>query len=307
MSDLTKYIKTKFLGLIIVLLILSGCLLLVFLGKLGYKELFKTSIQVEYYQKRVTAEINRMNAVIEAVQKTPQDLAYILEFHDTSKDEVKILLESVLFNNPELYGSAIAFEPYSNHKDTLFDSRYMYRNVDQLVFTNLNDSSYNYFYRDWYLIPKTLNKAIWSEPYYDEGGGYFLMSTYSVPFYKFDGKDEKFYGIVTVDVSIEWLTRTVEAVGRTLNGKAYLISENGTILSAPNKDLIFHETLFTLAKELNLPVLRKIGRELQHGKSGHIKLEKVINNEQGYAFYAPIKANKWGLIILIPKSELFKE
>ena len=61
------------------------------------------------------------------------------------------------------------------------------------MFSNLNGDEYNYFYKDWYLIPKTLNQPVWSEPYFDIGGGNLLMSTYSVPIYKLVDKNGEIY------------------------------------------------------------------------------------------------------------------
>ena len=293
--------------MVVIISIILGCLFLFFAGKLGYKLIFKKNIKIEYYHNRLSAEIKRINTVIESAQKTPQDLAYILEFHNAANAELRILLQSVMFNNTELYGCAIAFEPFKHNKDSLYDAPYVYRNGDSLVFTNLNGPEYNYIYKDWYLIPKTLMKPTWSEPYYDEGGGNSLMSTYSVPFFKFDGAKEKFYGIVTVDVSIEWLANAVESIGKVLNGRAILISENGTILSAPDKNMIFKETIFTLATENKLPILREIGRDLQQGKSGVKEIEGFENQKRWFAFYSSVPANKWGLILLLPENELLEK
>jgi Cache domain. len=307
MSKILQDIKKNFQGLAVIVVFILGCLLLFFAGKMVYKVIFKKDIRIEYYQNRLSAEVKRINTVVESAQKTPQDLAYILEFHEANIDEMNILLESVLFNNEELYGSCIAFEPYRLEKDSLYNSCYAYRENDVVKYTNLNGEKYNYFYKDWYLIPKTLKKPVWSEPYYDEGGGNSLMSTYSVPFYKLNGNKETFNGIVTVDVSVDWLTDFVKSVGRTLSGYPILVSENGTIISAFNKELIFHETIFTLAEENNLPILRQIGRALQHGKRGYIAIDKPIKGKKWYAFYCPVPANKWGLIILVPESELYDD
>ncbi len=299
-------IKTELLGIIMLAGIAIGCLFLFQAGKMAYREIFKKKLCINQFQDKLSAETKRINTIIESAQSTPQDLAAILEFHDTDDAEVKILLQSVLFNNPELFGSAIAYEAYMHNKDSLYDSPFVYRTGDTIAFTNLNGPEYNYFYKDWYLIPKTLMKPSWSEPYYDEGGGNSLMSTYSVPFYKFQGDKERFYGIVTVDVSIDILTKAVVSIGKTLKGYALLISENGTILSAPDSDLIFNETIFTLAVERKQPAFREIGRELQQGKSGYRKLVDPADQKEFYAFYSSVPANKWGLIILMEENELLK-
>lgn len=302
-----RNIETNILRMIIFVLFILGCIFLFLVGQLVYKEIFKKSIKIEYYQNRLSAEVKRIDAIIESAQKTPQDLAYILEFHDADNSETKILLESVLFNNEELFGSAIAYEPYAYNKETLYYSPYLYRQGDTVAYTNLDDPEYNYFYKDWYLVPKTLKKPIWSEPYYDSGGGNLLMSTYSVPFYKFDGNKDVFCGIITVDVSVEWLTNAVKSIGKALNGEAILISENGTIISSMSKKWTYNETIFTLATEMKLPILREIGRDLQQGKSGVKKIQEFEKSREWMAFYSSVKTNKWGLILLIPEKELTRK
>ncbi len=42
---------------------------------------------------------------------------------------------------------------------------------------------YQYFYMDCTKFPKCLMLTYWSEPYFDEGGGNILMTTYSHPIY----------------------------------------------------------------------------------------------------------------------------
>lgn len=303
MIDNRNDFKTAMLGVLIILFSILSIYMLYYAGELAYKEVFKLKIQTENFKDRMSSEVKRMNTVINSAQKTPNDLATIFEFHNTSEAEIKILLQSILFNNEELFGSAIAFEPYKYHPDSLYYSTYIHRQGDSVALSNLNGPEYDYFYKDWYLIPKTLKRPVWSEPYYDGGGGDMLMSTYSVPFFKFAGNNEQFCGIVTIDVSIEWLTRAVSSIGEVLSARAFLLSENGTVLSAPDQEWIYNETIFSLAEEKKLPILRVIGRELQQGKSG-IKNIEDKDGQNWFIFYEIIPASKWGLIMLISEDQL---
>ena len=52
----------------------------------------------------------------------------------------------------------------------------------------LGSQNYDYPCMDWYLIPQLLKQEYWSEPYYDEGGGNIIMSTYAKPLYNSDGE-----------------------------------------------------------------------------------------------------------------------
>jgi sigma-B regulation protein RsbU (phosphoserine phosphatase) len=255
----------------------------------------------------MTAIVKKMSRLIEFVQKIPQDLVYILEFQDVDEQEMKILLESVLFNNLEICGSAIAFEPNQFYKDSLYHATYVYRKGDRNIYTNLNGPEYNYFNKEWYQLPKTLMKPTWSEPYFDAGGGNIFMSTYSIPFSKFDGYREEFKGIVTVDVSIEELKRNVQSLGKLWNCYTILVSGKGTVLSAPYEDWIFKESIFTLASKLNVPVFSEIGSDLQKGISGMKNIGRFENQNDWLVFYAIIPTNQWGLIMLLPRNDIKKK
>ena len=290
--------------MIMVLFFILGLLVLFYIGKLVYKEIFKKRVKIEYAQSRLSAGIKRINSVIEDIQKIPQDLADILAIQETRDAELEILLKSILFNNKELYGVAVSYEPYQYCKDSFFHDPYLYRRGDSIIFNQDFDSTDNYFYMDWYLIPKTLMKPNWTEPYFEKSGDHTFMSTFSTPFFRFSGTKEKFSGIVSVDVAIETLTNAVESFGKRMKGDVMLLSENGTVLASLDKDWINNQTIFTLGAEMNLPVLREIGRDLQKGISGLKKIDEFNDHKDVYAFYMVIPINKWGFVLFLSKEVL---
>ena len=105
-----------------------------------------------------------------------------------------------------------------------------------------------------------------------QSGGNIVLSTYSVPFYSFDGTNETMTGVIAVDISIDWLSKIVSSIKLYDGSYSVLVSENGTIISAPNPKWPYNESLFSLADENKIPVLRKIGRDLQKGKSGFVEM-----------------------------------
>ena len=48
---------------------------------------------------------------------------------------------------------------------------YAFRDGNTLKHINIGDNNYPYIYLDWYQVPKELERAVWSEPYFDEGAG----------------------------------------------------------------------------------------------------------------------------------------
>ena len=144
---------------------------------------------------------------------------------------------------------AAAFEPNSFDRKKYYYAPYVYRGQDGLEVKYLGSRDYHYFSWDWYKLPKELHQAKWSEPYYDEGGGNVIMSTYSVPMYR-NTKDgaKQFRGVVTADISLEWLEKIVAEVKILTSGYAFLISPKGDFITHPQKQYIMRESIFSVAE-----------------------------------------------------------
>ena len=257
----------------------------------------------EQAEAKLTGEVNRIQKFILSIEQIPQNLEYVLEFSNLKREEMKTLMTSVVENTDEVFGTCIAFEPNSYYKDSTYFAPYVYRKDGQIISVNPTDSSYHYFSMDWYLIPRTLNKPVWIEPYYDEGssGGNIVLATYSVPFYYYDGLNETLKGIIAVDISLDWLSKVVSSIKLKDESYSILVSENGTIISSPNPHWPYNESLFSLAEENNQPVLRAIGRDLQKGNSGFVDAGNFGTDRKWWICYKPIPANKWGVLLVVPK------
>lgn len=201
----------------------------------------------ESSQNLALTTVNRIETELRAVQKIPENLADFLENSNFTRERLLRVLRMIVENNPEIYGATIAFEPYAFDKTSEHFAPYFYKSKGTVKFEYLGDN-YKYFYWDWYQIPKELNRPQWSEPYFDEGAGNIIMATYSVPFYKkIDGR-RQFMGIVTADLSLEWLREIVSSIKILKTGYGFLISRNGTLVTHPMKDLIMNETIFCVAE-----------------------------------------------------------
>ncbi len=250
--------------------------------------------------------INKIDAVISKSSKIPFNVALVLEtIKFNGKDDLLDLLKKIVKNNNEIYGAAIAFEPFGFKKDLYRFSPYVYKKNDKILTTNLDSEEYNYLCKDWYLIPKRLNAPWWSEPYFDEGGGNILMTTYSVPFYKIVNGVKKFRGIITIDISLSWLDDLVSGIKIFDKGFAFVISQTGTLVTFPQKNFILNHTIFSLAEEFNFPANREIGRKMIAGKSGFEKINGILFPEASKIFYTPLNSNKWSLAVIYPETELY--
>ena len=248
--------------------------------------------------------VNKIEEVIKPAEKIPENLAWIIESGSISKDSITSFLMRIVKNNPSIYASAIAFEPYTFSTNEKFYAPYAFRNGDQIETTILGADDYNYFIMDWYQIPATLKEPYWTEPYYDEGGAGALLSTYSVPFYVRKAGQRVFGGVITIDISLEWLTDIVNSVKIFETGYAFLLSRNGVYVTHPNRAQIMNETIFTRAKELNEPKMREIGRDMIQGNSN---LSSITLKDKGFVwiYYTRLSSTKWSLAVVYPHREMF--
>jgi len=258
-------------------------------------------------QNLVLSKANKIETVLSSTQKVPENLACFLENASYTKEELLHLLRKVVENNPEIYGSTIAFEPYRFDEKSLYFAPYFCRSNGKIEFTLLGSETYRYFYLDWYQIPKELNRPQWSEPYYDEGGGKILMATYSVPFYKEVAGKRQFMGIVTADVSLEWLRNIVSSIKVLQTGYGFLISRNGTLVTHPLKELIMNETIFGVAEVRGDANLREIGRKMIRGESGFVPFRSIVSEKPCWMYYTPIRSSGWSLAVLFPQDEFMAD
>ncbi|QJB56702.1 SpoIIE family protein phosphatase [Pseudodesulfovibrio sp. zrk46] len=293
------------------ILAILGCALVILCAILAYNYWYSRGIilrQAQAHSQSVAHETtSQIDAVLSGVQKIAKNIAFSLEDATLTQEEILDLNRRVLANNPEIYAMAIAFEPYFLDKTKLYFAPYHYRSGGRIGFNMLGSPQYRYFYMDWYQLPKELERAIWTEPYNDEGGGNVLMATYSVPFYRTINGEKVFAGVVTADISLEWLQKKIASIKLFDTGYAFLLSRYGTIVTHPESDLIMNQTIFSLAEEAGSSQLRKIGRDMVEGKQDFVLLDTSYNQQERYLYYTGLENGGWSLGLVFPKSEMLAD
>ncbi len=249
--------------------------------------------------------VHKIEKVIRPSEKIPENLAWMLETGAVPRDSVFPFLKKLLKNNPSISGCVIAYEPYTVDPERKYYAPFAFYNQKGGIDTSyLGGEDLNYFIRDWYQIPMMLEKSYWTEPYFAEGGGDIFLTSYSVPFYSRENGKRKVAGVITIDISLDWLTDIVNSVEILETGYAFLLSGNGVYVTHPNRSNIMNETIFTRAKELDEPQMRAVGRDMISGKS---KLRSVKLKDIGsvLVYHTPIPSTKWSLGVVYPRDEIF--
>ncbi len=299
-------------GIALKLILLSvSATAFIFLSVLGYNYFFSRKMiekNVEVSAGNLAmATVNMIEVNLNSVEKIPENVVCFLQERDVEPRDMIRLLYALMKSNPEMHGAGIALEPNVYRKSVGRFAPYLYRIGDGLGFADLAANKSDYLLNDWYQIPKELERADWSEPYYDEGANSVLTSTYSVPFYtERDGK-RRFAGVITADVSLEKLQEIVASLRVLKSGYAFLISQNGMMVTHPKKELIMNETIFGLAEQEKDEKLRELGRRMIRKGSGFVPVGARVFGKESFMYYAPIPSNGWSLAVLFPRDELMAD
>jgi phosphoserine phosphatase RsbU/P len=288
----------------------STCL--IYLAAFGYNYYYSRQLVLknahEVAMSLAHATVLRIEATLRSVEKLPRLTALHLENPNLSNDMLLSLMAEMVTSAPEIFGAAAAFEPHAMHPASRYYAPYFFRDDSgQVAYTQLGSDAYNYFLWDWYLIPRELDRPVWSEPYFDEGGGDILMCTYSHPFYDRTANQRAFRGVVTADISLQELVSAIGEISLYESGYAFLISRNGLYVAHPDPSLIMRESVFSVAEALQRPYLRRIGQDMIQGGEGFAVLYSVLTGKRSLLSYAPVSASGWSVGVVIPEAELFAD
>ena len=242
----------------------------------------------------------RIENILRSYALIIDNMAWNIKENLNDPDQMYEITRKVLANNEMIVGSSIAFVPNYYKDKGYFFAPFSYRDVGQIISIQLGTPDYNYFLLDWYLIPSLLNKSMWSEPYYDEGGADVAMTTYSKPIYDRDGN---LCAIFTADLSLEWLTNLIGKIKPYKNSYTFALGRGAKYIVHPDREKVNNETIFTVAISTDNTVIKQIGEKMIGGKEGMMTM--MLDGVMTFVFYAPVEVTGWSIAIVCPVKDVF--
>jgi sigma-B regulation protein RsbU (phosphoserine phosphatase) len=235
----------------------------------------------------------RLDGTLFRASKIPELLAGALESGTVQEEaQLETLLGQMVQKSPEFYGSCVAFEPESFKAGERLYAPYFYWKDGEVKFEQLGTPSYDYFKWDWYESPKAAGRALWSEPYFDEGGGNALMITYSVPF----RKAEAFWGIATIDIALSQFAEELSRIRVGTTGYAFLVNRTGKFIVHPDPQ----SALKTRIQDIN----PELARHLLASEQGVMRTRDPFRDADSWIAYAPIQNGSLALALVYPREEV---
>jgi phosphoserine phosphatase RsbU/P len=279
------------------------------------RDLLEKQKQAEF-AAATAATANRIDVVGRSVEKITEGLAVAIDDTEPDPARARVMLRQTVLHNDELYADGIGYDPdlYHNFAPYAYDPGGQYGDgasgasgaADHIVVTDLGKGGQAYDVGDWYQLPVQMRHAVWTEPYYQEGGGDVVLATYAVPVHLRDDK-APVSAVVTGDISLFWLRRLLQDIDVGDGGYAFLISKNGTFIAHPDPSFIMNESIFSVAAARRDPRLRDIGQKMTAGKSGYVMfdgLRSMKADGASWLAYRPVSSTGWSLGIVVSDSAI---
>lgn len=209
---------------------------------------------------------NSIMDVVDQAEAAVRNSIWVAEWCLENPDSLMRVPQRVVSDNPVVVGSTLALVPNYDKRQPLC-APYAYRDLesDKIHTVSLATEEYDYPSHEWFVRPLALGKGYWSEPYYDDGGGNMLMTTYSMPV---RDREDKIAAILTADISLEWLTNLMDYIQTYPNAYSMVESREGTIMVSTE------------------------------GANTSVDHKEVLY------FQAPVERTGWMLTIVIPEKDL---
>ena len=242
--------------------------------------------------------------IIDQAEAAVRNSVWLAQWALEVPDSLYAVSRRIVENNPVIVGSTVALVPGYDKKHPLF-SPYCFQAPGEtgIHVSSLATEEYNYPEQEWFTKPLELQAGYWSEPYIDVGGGDILMTTYSIPLRDRYGR---IAGVLTADISLDWLTDLVGNVQVYPNAYSMMISRSGRIMVCPAESLVMRRTAQEVIADMDdTAAFAGVNRSMIAGERGNATIR--YNKDVTHIFYAPVEKTGWSMSISIPEDEIFSE
>ena len=240
--------------------------------------------------------------IVDQAEVAVRNSIWLAQWALETPDSLYAVSRRIVENNPVIVGSTIALVPGYDKKHPLY-SPYCFQAPGEtgIRVSSLATDEYNYPAQEWFIKPLEEQCGYWSEPYIDVGGGDILMTTYSYPLRDRYGR---IAGVLTADISLDWLTDLVGNVQVYPNAYSMMISRSGQIMVCPAESLVMRRTAQEVIADMDdTSAFSGVNRSMLAGERGSAVIR--YNKDVTHIFYAPVEKTGWSMSIMVPDSEIY--
>lgn len=253
------------------------------------------SAEVRHHAEKYAAAL--MDNTIKDMSWNFKDVEDVMTAHErqvqaviNQPDSLMALIKSIVIDNKLIMGTSVAYDNTDLMLYVYTDTAY---SLKERILTD--KTTYNYHQKYWYLDAKNTGKKLWSEPYYDNGCGDRLMTTYSVPIYDANGD---FRAVFTADVSLLELDKEINAMRSFDDDFTFVLSGKGNYVAHSKWSTVDGTVLYNVSSVNDGKNLIPIYKKMLAGEKGLADVS-IYGNDM-LVCYAPLMLSDWSICYVCP-------
>lgn len=240
----------------------------------------------------------KVSALLSKVEKIPDNLGWMIVAYVEDPDSLFPITRRIVKENEEIFGCAIAFEPFYFPSKGHYFAPYSYMSGDTVRTMQVGGKGYNYFEKGWYKGAR--ETRYWSKPYRDAGDPDVITTSYAVPIH---GKDGELIAVLSVDLTNKWLRDLANSMKPYEGSYTVIIDKQGRYIMRKEGETTIDQNMFQTAAESNDPSVARLVHEMAAGRSGSmvVKDGKTLS----YVYYTGVFATDWYMAVVCPYDQVF--
>ncbi|WP_183192569.1 methyl-accepting chemotaxis protein [Brevibacillus fluminis] len=288
-----KSIKAKVMVILSIISVVTFALLSIF----NYVQFRSESLAMAKRNLllQVKSESTHLFGVLDKAGKVSNSLGYtILHEGPQNISSVEKIVMGLVESESNIIGGGFWMEPNQFDPTKRLYARYALKEQAGAKIVPQYSGTYDYLHDDWYRTGFVDKQYAWTEPY-DDPVTKIQMITATSPI----RKDNKIIGIITMDIGLADLKKSVEQLKVGTTGYGFVVSQTGAMVTsvdakAQEKRIISDDKDFQQ---------NELGQKI--AKASEIAMtEATIKGKPSFVTYAPIGSTGMVLVTVLPLQEV---
>lgn len=283
------------------LIIIVAAILLELISLVRYN--YTRDLMEQNLEKHAEMELTLKAILIKSTLCSAEDILknHIWDIRETlpQPDSVYSAVSRMISLGRNLRGGSVAFVPnYYPSKGELFEP-YVQKTGDSVVSMQIAGLNHNYTESDFYREAIALDDAVWVDPYVDNEGAQEIVTSYSMPV---RDKSGVLAGVAGIDVSLEWLSDTLNSRHIYPSSFLLLLSESGKPIIRPSEKNVSKAIPDEIIRLINDSTIAR--KQSLSGRSKLIDFD--IKGRDGCVYYANMRGKPhWQIAVVCYDDEVF--
>ena len=283
------------------LIVITAALLLELLSFAQYH--YMHDLMEENLEKHAEMELTLKAILIKSTLRSTEDILrnHIWDIREnlSQPDSIHSAVKRMISIGRNLRGGTVAFVPdYYPSKGRLYEP-YVQRTGDSVIAMQIAGDNHDYTERDFYKEAIALDDALWVDPYIDNEGAQEVVTSYAMPIRDNSGA---LAGVAGIDVSLEWLSDTLNNRHIYPSSFLLLLTESGKPIIRPSEKHVRKEVPDEIIRLINDSTVTR-----QASTSGRSKLiDFDLEGRDGCVFYANMRGKPhWQIAVVCYDDEVY--